>query len=510
MGCELSPPVDEANTAPNIMKNSLYFLLLLIIICCPAQLTAQPTMRDSVVKVHTTRRPPDFLRPWTKAQPQKVSGSGAVISGNRIVTNAHVVSYESSVYVQGHQSSRRIKAKVLAVSPEMDLAVLEVDDEKFFEGRPPLELATQMPKLKDVVTVYGYPIGGDEISITEGIVSRIEATSYALDGFGLRIQVDAALNPGNSGGPAIADGKLIGLVFSGIKNADNIGYLIPAEELDTFLKDVEDSVYDGKPRLFGQFQTVENQALRERLGLADGQGGMMVTFPTKEDSESPLEAFDVITSVGEYTLDRQGKIKISDDLKLTFHYAIPKLAESGNVAISVLRDGQPVELEVPVKSRRDWLMKPLRGSYPRYFVYGPMVFSAASQDLAARLQGAGGMLTLRDNPLVKRRFDVPEFEGEEIVVLGARLFPHQITEGYDPQSFASVASVNGIDIKNLAHLVETLRDLDAEFVEIRLDGAYETLVFRKAEIDESSEQILEDEGIRSQSSPDLKGIWEGE
>ena len=93
------------------------------------------------------------------------------------------------------------------------------------------------------------------------------------------IQIDAPISPGNSGGPAIADGKILGIVFSGIPRAENIGYLIPSEEIVTFLDDVADGTYEGKPRLFGRFQTVENESLRERLKLSSEQGGMMVTGP---------------------------------------------------------------------------------------------------------------------------------------------------------------------------------------------------------------------------------------
>lgn len=472
---------------------------------------AQSEVRGAVVKIHTTRRAPDFIRPWTKAQAQKVSGTGVIISGNRILTNAHVVRYESSIYVQGHQSSKREKAKVLAVSHAMDLALITVEDEEFFSDRPALEIEKDIPNLKDVVTVYGFPIGGEQMSITEGIVSRIESVSYALDGFGLRIQVDAALNPGNSGGPAIADGKILGLVFSGIANAENIGYLIPAEEVDTFLDDIEDGVYDGKPRLFGQFQTVENDGLRERLNLPADQGGMMVTRPESSESDYPLKEFDVITHVGEFELDRQGNIQVEEDLKLTFHYAVPKLAKDGKVALSILRNGEELDVTVPVRARRNWLVKPLRGTYPSYFVHGPMLFTTASQDLLARLKGAGEMmLNLRESPLVRRRFDRPRFEGEELVILGARLFPNRLTEGYDPQSFAVVTKVNDAEIKNLKHLVETIRDLEDEYITVRLGGNYETLVFKREELEEVSEQTLEDEGIRSQYSQDLKEVWDKE
>ncbi len=81
---------------------------------------------------------------------------------------------------------------------------------------------------------------------------------------GLRIQVDAAINPGNSGGPAIAGDKMIGLAFSKLGgDAQNIGYIIPNEEVDLFLKDIADGHYDGKPAMYDELQTLENPALRE-------------------------------------------------------------------------------------------------------------------------------------------------------------------------------------------------------------------------------------------------------
>ena len=480
------------------------FLVSLATLC-----PGQDSTRNAVVKIHTTRRPPDFLRPWSKARPQQISGTGVVIDGQRILTNAHVVNYASRVYVQANQSSQRKPASVLAVALDMDLAIITVDDKTFFQQRPQLELSTELPKLKDAVTVYGYPIGGEQMSITEGIVSRIETASYVLDGFGLRIQVDAALNPGNSGGPAVADGKILGLVYSGIPDAENIGYLIPAEEVRTFLTDVEDGTYDAKPRLFGRFQTVENEALRQMLKLGDDQGGMMVTEPFSKEDDYPLRRSDVITHVGDFELDRQGKIQVNHDLKLVFHYAIPKVAKDGKVPLKVSRDGESLSVDVPVTPHRDWLIKPLRGKYPSHFVYGPMLFTAASQELLTGLGRTGQtILSMRESPLFTRRREKPSFADEELVVLGPRLFTHQISEGYDPQFFAVVAEVNGVEIRNLGHLVQTLRDLDDEYVVLRLDGAYETMAFRRDELDASTEEILEDEGIRYQYSDDLKAIWQ--
>ena len=219
-------------------------------------------IRPSVVKIHTTQRTPDFFRPWTKSAPREISGTGFVIDGKRIITNAHVISYGSQIYVQPYQSAEKFLAKVVSVSNSMDLSVLSVEDEGFFENRPALPLDEGLPRVKAAVNVYGYPLGGDQLSVTAGIASRVEYAHYYHDASGLRIQIDAALNPGNSGGPAISEGKVIGVAFSGLTHAENIGYLISAVEVKTFLDDVQDGKYDGKPQIWDEVQTTENDALR--------------------------------------------------------------------------------------------------------------------------------------------------------------------------------------------------------------------------------------------------------
>ena len=106
------------------------------------------------------------------------------------------------------------------------------------DTHPPLARATNCPPMKDTVMVYGFPTGGTNLSITKGIVSRIEFAGYNFPVSGLRIQIDAAINPGNSGGPALSGDEMIGLAFSRLGGADNIGYIIPVEEIEFFLKDI--------------------------------------------------------------------------------------------------------------------------------------------------------------------------------------------------------------------------------------------------------------------------------
>ena len=485
---------------------------LLCLVAMPARAMAGPdAIRPSVVKIHTTQRLPDYFRPWTKSAPQDISGTGFVIDGKRIVTNAHVVTYPSQIYVQPYQSAEKFPAKVVAISQSMDLAILSVEDEAFFDGRPGLPLDDSLPRVKAPVNVYGYPIGGDQISVTEGIASRVEYTSYHFDVAGLRIQIDAALNPGNSGGPAISDNKVIGVAFSGLTKAENIGYLIPVEEVKTFLDDVQDGKYDGKPRLWNEFQTTENDTLRAWLKMPKDLGGCMVTRVGSADASSPLKERDIITHVGPHALDRSGNVRLGDDLQVMFSYYVPKLAHDGVAPFTLFRDGQSIQMDVPVAARRQRVVPYLDGAYSEYFIFGPMVFSTATAELVSRIfADPRGLLFLsaKKSPLASRANDRPTFDGEELVIVPSPFFSHRLTKGFESPALRVLERVNDTPVKNLVHLVEMLRDSKAEFLEFRFAGSeVETMVFRRQEMLDATEDILTDNAIRRQYSEALEAVW---
>jgi S1-C subfamily serine protease len=474
-----------------------------------AQSDAQESkIRESVVKISATMRYPDLTKPWTKHSPQEASGTGVVIDGKRILTNAHVVLYASQLFVESYQSSEKLPAKVEAVSPGIDLAILRLEDESFFDKRPPVARTSALPEVKDTVLVYGYPQGGSSQSITKGIVSRIEFTAYNEGMLGLRVQIDAAINPGNSGGPALVDGKMIGLIFSKLTQADNIGYIIPGEEIDLFLKDVADGKYDGKPAMHESLQTLENEALRSFLGLDKKAQGMVVHTPDPTNHQDPLKPFDVIAKVGDHEIDNVGMVKIKDNLRLNFHYLIQKLVKDGKVPLTVVRQGKTLPIEVPAKTKYPMLINTLKGRYPSYFIYGPLVFSPVTVEFTAALVRGYATLAMIESPLATRRGDLPRFEGEELVVVTSPMFPHKIGKGYDNPITKIVKEVNGVPIKNLRHFVEVLRDTKQKFTTIRFDDkASETIVFNHQDALKATEEILSDNGIREQASDDLTAVW---
>src|SRR5580698_3900327 len=337
-----------------------------------------PALENSVVKIFSTMRYPDPYKPWTKQAPSEATASGVVIEGKRILTNAHAVLYASQVQIQANAAGDKLSATVLAVAPGIDLAVLQLDDPSFFDTHPPVARASKLPQIKDPVLAYGFPTGGSSLSITKGIVSRIEFASYNYPVSGLRIQIDAAINPGNSGGPAIAGDKMIGLAFSRLGDAQNIGYIIPNEEIEIFLKDIADGHYDGKPSLFDELQTLENPALRTFLKLDRSVSGIVVHQPYEDSAGYPLKEWDVITRIGDTPVDDQGMVNASADLRVNFRYMIQKIAHDNHVPLTIVRGGKPLKISLPLIMERPQLVPDIHGEYPPYFIYGPLVFSRAS------------------------------------------------------------------------------------------------------------------------------------
>jgi len=468
---------------------------------------------NAVVKVFATLRLPDPYKPWTKQAPQDITASGVIIEGHRILTNAHAVLYASQVQIQGAGAGDKISATVEAVAPGIDLAVLKLDEDSFFASHAPIARASELPQIKDAVLAYGFPTGGTSLSITKGIVSRIEYVAYNYPTSGLRIQIDAAINAGNSGGPAVAGDKMIGLAFSRLGDAQNIGYIIPNEEIEIFLRDIADGHYDGKPAMFDDLQTLENPALRSFLKLDKVVSGIVVHEPYEENAGYPLKEWDVITRIGDTPIDDQGMVSVAGDLRISFRYMVQKIARDNHVPLTIVRGGKTLNVSLPLVVEKPQLVPDLHGQYPSYFIYGPLVFSKASALFTAFLNNNAplmGVFGYMGSPLVTERGAMPSPAREELVVVASPFFPSRLAEGYSNPTAMVVATINGVHISSLAQLVRVLRDLKDENVVFEFDSrSGEALVFPRAQMVAATEEILTDNGVRAQGSPDMLAVWQG-
>jgi len=157
------------------------------------------------------------------------------------------------------------------------------------------------------------------------------------------------------------------------------------------------------------------------------------------------------------------------------------------------------------------LIPSLDGAYPSYFIYGPVVFSRMTLEAYPYLRNRGGLgaLGMAHSPLLTRLGDPPDADHEELVIVASPLFPHRLSKGYDNPAGQVVSTVNGTHIRSLAQLVAVLRDLKDEFVTLEFEGEDgESLVFPRAATLAATENILGDNDVRAQGSPDMLKVWD--
>jgi hypothetical protein len=206
-------------------------------------------------------------------------------------------------------------------------------------------------------------------------------------------------------------------------------------------------------------------------------------------------------------------IKLGENLRVRFTYNVQHAAKDGKVPLTLLREGKSLAINLPVTPDRPKLMPYLYGQYPRSFIYGPLVFSVATEEFLGMLSSANpavlAALSNIGSPLVTRRSDPPAFSGEELVIVSSPFLPHRLSKGYGNPVLKAVESVNGIKIMNLAHLVTVLREATAEYIVFEFTNhTAETMIFPRSEMMAATDEILNDNGIRAQGSPDTLAIWQ--
>lgn len=343
---------------------------------------------DSVVSIQVDSFQYNYAHPWNEPEVQKAGGTGFIIDGKRILTNAHVVSGAVNIRVRRPNQTKDYEAHVAAIGHDCDLAMLQVEDPGFFRDASPLEIG-DLPALSTPVVVAGFPIGGNRVSITRGVVSRLDMDTYSHSGVDahLTIQVDAAINPGNSGGPAFQRGRVIGVAFQGLRGGDNIGYLIPPVVVRKFLKDVSGGEYRGYTELGIRDASTENPVLRRALGIPAGledSGVLVVSVVPGSSADGSVLPGDVLFEIQGQKVSETGEVVLGDAL-YSYVELVDHLSEGERIRVRLFRQGKTLDMEFP--ARRAPLLDYQRKNYdhpPRYYLQAGLVF----QPLDANLMGA--------------------------------------------------------------------------------------------------------------------------
>jgi S1-C subfamily serine protease len=335
-----------------------------------------------VIRVFATSQDPDFDGPWQARTPSNSTGSAVVIGPGLMLTGAHVVANATFLQIQKLSQPDKAIARVKAVSHDCDLALLEVvDPPNFLSDIDPAELG-EMPRLRDEVAVVGFPVGGEEISITEGVVSRIEVQRYShSQRHLLAVTVDAAINAGNSGGPVFGDGKVVGIAFQKLTGVDNIGEMVPPPIIRSFL----DGVVNGKrpeiPALGITTQNLENPLLRKQLGLTGDEKGVVVLHVDHAgSSDGVLQPRDVITSVDNLKIANNGTVQFMGRYRTRYDVVLGNRYIGDTVKLEIKRDGKPKTVEVELQKWRPLVPRARYDLPPQFFVYAGLVFQQLTRD----------------------------------------------------------------------------------------------------------------------------------
>ena len=454
--------------------------------------------KQAIVKIYTVAKIPNYVEPWSSSI-RRSSGSGAIISGNRILTNAHVVANNTFIEVQRYGERKRYLAKVLSVSHQADMALLEVDDKKFFEGVKPLELGS-LPHIEQKVVVYGFPMGGKTLSATTGIVSRIEHHRYAHSGESfLAIQVDAAVNPGNSGGPAISDGKIVGVVMQGISKSQNIGYLVPTDLVKHFLEDIKDGKHEGFADLGLTTQKMENPTIKRYYKLDENVTGNVVANLVYNSSlQGLVKEGDIITAIDGHTIEDDNTVAFRPHEYTAYQYYIDQHQLGEDIELDIIRDRKPLKVKGKLIHTADDILLVKTNEYdkmPRYFIYGGYVFSPLSRNLLRRSN---------QNKLVLQYFATqwPTKEKKEVVVL-LKVLASELNRGNYSFAFWPIEKINGETFDNFDTFHKKIEDFKGDFIILEDKEGARVVIDRKEALSKQKE-ILKKYNIEFDRSEGLR------
>lgn len=454
---------------------------LILALLAAALLPALELPRESLVKIYVVQQPTHHYRPWDDGQQRQTTGSGAIIEGNRILTNAHVVSDQVFIQVRRGDRPERVRARLQAIAHDADLALLTVDDPAFFVGAKPLPLG-ELPPSQAEVAVMGFPLGGDTLSVTRGVVSRIEHQSYAHSGVPLlAVQIDAPINPGNSGGPVLLGGAVIGVAMQGVPGAQSIGYIVPVTIVRHVLADLEDGIYQGFPSLGLALSGLESPSARRRVGLAKDETGITVRHVNRASSAAEaLGSGDVMLAIDGHQIANDGTSEFRPGERTSLAFWIQQHQIGGSVQVTRLRGGERATVGIPLQNRYEDLhpvSTPIYDRAPVHHVFGGLVFLGVSRNLLEMYGDNWQRIAPSALLEMMQNEDVSDFR-DPPVMLG-HVLANDVNEGYQNFGMTPLRAVNGRPVASIAELQAAIGAATGEFIEFTV-GSKRSIVLDRA------------------------------
>src|SRR5436309_5185792 len=445
-------------------------------------------IQKSLVRITATSVEPDYKAPWNAGGLERGVGAGFVISGNRIMTNAHVVANSRYVTVERDGDPNKYPAKVQFIANDCDLAVITVPAPDFFKNMLPLQFGG-IPMLESTVSAYGYPIGGERMSVTTGIVSRVDFQLYTHSSVDqhLAIQISAQINPGNSGGPVMQDAKVVGVAFQGYSGdvAQGVAYMIPTPVIKRFLQDIGNGHYDEYPDLGITYSKLQNPAQRRFLGLKDDDRGVLVsTVVTAGPSAGIIQPGDVLLAIDDHPIASDSNVELEGE-RAAFQEVVERKFNGDSVRLDVWRNKQRITVTIKLYTPWPYVVQAHRYDVrPRYVLYGGLLFQPLNLDL---------LEAYRPTDLRLRHF-FEYFVVEQLylqhpdVIMLTNILPDAINTYLAPYRGGIVDEINGKKVRTLDEVANAFAETPERFV-IRMIGDGPPLVLDRNKVEAARERI---------------------
>lgn len=468
-----------------------------------------------VVAVFATRPSSNHHKPWASPNFESVRGSGFFFSDEvnfaaekgLILTNAHVVAMASTIMVSNGIEKRRYKVHPIGVCNLADFAVLQMAAEDFetyetCNGKVvPLELGdSDRLRAGQKVMGWGYPLGGERISKSEeGDINRIEVSPYShTEENWLTVQTSLQLNPGNSGGPIIKDGKVVGIAFQGIRASDRINYFIPINLVKRLF-----SVLNNQERIpRWQYVTQEmSPQLRSHFGLGPEDGGLLLShvIPDGGPYRFGLRGNDILLEIDGHKIDNFGEIFFKPlGQRIHFEEVLHRKKIGDPLTMKVMREKKMLEIAGSVTPDIPKLVPKTFGD-ANYFICGGVAFVELTQDCLENMACSG----LDGFSLNMRYLEAfPKRPYQKIVVI-LEIFPEYGLIERESYLAGRVDKVDGEDVLNILDLVNRIAAIKKSGKKTVLldiaDNARLALDLEQA--DELDRQIMENYGILHLQTP---------
>lgn len=411
-------------------------------------------IEHSTVRIKVESIEMNWNLPYQVGEIRSGSGSGFFISKNMILTCSHVIDGARNIYIEIPSLDKRImKVNVMGLSPKFDIALLHTPD---YESNTWLELGdSKSCQIGDEVMVVGYP---KNYSHSKNNVNNLKYTTGIISGqqYGF-IQTDSAINSGNSGGPMLLDGKVIGINSRKMtgEDTDLIGYASPIHhykviEKEFQSKDREKSKLIHRPALAFEYSN-SNQTLLEMITeeKKTKETGIYVSYiyPNSPILEIGVQVGDLITKIDGKKIDNFGMVDYfwfntkQDIFTYMNHFSM-----GSKMDIEYIRKGKTYKKKLTL---REYIV-PVRMMYPMYeeidfFIFGGMVFMNLC------------MNHIEENPEQMIRYlTAQEITNPKVIV--SFIYPNQPTAILNNfQKMDVIQKVNNEEIHNIQDMIKAIQ-----------------------------------------------------